>query len=100
MRKEVKVLGLSYSQSQVGSYVVVLSERKGKRKLPIVIKASDVPSQPLPIVTSYDLTVYPTKVKISWIAPYNNNETILEYHILILEQDNVTYSEDTVDCNG
>lgn len=41
MRKEVKVLGLSYSQSQVGSYVVVLSERKGKRKLPIVIKASD-----------------------------------------------------------
>jgi bifunctional DNase/RNase len=41
MRKEVKVLGLSYSQSQVGSYVVVLSERKGKRKLPIVIKPSD-----------------------------------------------------------
>jgi bifunctional DNase/RNase len=41
MKKEVKVLGLSYSQSQSGSYVVVLSERKGKRKLPIVIKPSD-----------------------------------------------------------
>jgi len=41
MRKEVKVLGLSYSQSNSGSYVVVLSERKGKRKLPIVIKPSD-----------------------------------------------------------
>jgi bifunctional DNase/RNase len=41
MKKEVKVLGLSYSQSQSGSYVVVLSENKGKRKLPIVIKPSD-----------------------------------------------------------
>ena len=41
MRKEVKVLGLSYGQSQAGSYVVVLSEKKGKRKLPIVIKPSD-----------------------------------------------------------
>ena len=41
MKKEVKILGLSYSQSQAGSYVVVLSEKKGKRKLPIIIKPSD-----------------------------------------------------------
>ena len=41
MRKAVKVLGLSYGQSQAGSYVVVLSEKKGKRKLPIVIKPAD-----------------------------------------------------------
>lgn len=41
MKKEVKVLGLSYSQSSSGSYVVVLSEKKGKRKLPIVVKPSD-----------------------------------------------------------
>lgn len=40
-KKEVKILGLSYSQSQVGSYIVVLSEVKGKRKLPIIIKPSD-----------------------------------------------------------
>jgi bifunctional DNase/RNase len=37
-RREVKILGLSYSQSQVGSYVLVLSETKGKVKLPIIIK--------------------------------------------------------------
>lgn len=37
-RREVRVLGLSYSQSQVGSYVLVLSEQKGKVKLPIIIK--------------------------------------------------------------
>jgi len=40
-RKEVKILGLSYSQTQVGSYVVVLSEIKGNKKLPVIIKPSD-----------------------------------------------------------
>lgn len=38
---KVRVLGLSYSQSQVGSYVLVLSESKGDRKLPIIIKSND-----------------------------------------------------------
>ena len=41
MRKEVRILGLSYSQSQMGSYVLVLSEKKGNIKLPIVVKLSD-----------------------------------------------------------
>lgn len=41
MKKEVKVIGLAYGQSQVGSYIVVLSEKNGIRKLPIVIKPSD-----------------------------------------------------------
>jgi len=40
-RKQLKVLGLSYSQSQIGSYIVVLSEKKGNRKLPIIIKPSE-----------------------------------------------------------
>lgn len=35
--KELKIVGLSYSQTQVGSYVLVLSEKKGQRKLPIII---------------------------------------------------------------
>lgn len=43
-RKEVKILGLSYSQSQVGSYVLVLSEKKGKIKLPIIIKPGEAQS--------------------------------------------------------
>ena len=34
-------MGLSYSQTQSGSYIVVLSEAKGNRKIPVVIKASD-----------------------------------------------------------
>lgn len=40
-KKLVKVLGLSYSQSQTGSYVLVLAEAKGKGKLPVIIKPSD-----------------------------------------------------------
>ena len=40
-RKQLKVLGLSYSQSQIGSYVLVLSEKKGSRKLPIIIKPAE-----------------------------------------------------------
>jgi bifunctional DNase/RNase len=38
---ELKVLGLSYSQTQVGSYVIVLSEVDGDRKLPIIIKPAE-----------------------------------------------------------
>ncbi|NBO23116.1 hypothetical protein EBU94_07260 [bacterium] len=40
-KKELKVIGLSYSQSQAGSYVLVLSEKKGNLKLPIIIKPHD-----------------------------------------------------------
>ena len=41
-RKEVKILGLSYSQDQMGSYILVLAEKKGKIKIPIIIKAAEV----------------------------------------------------------
>jgi bifunctional DNase/RNase len=41
MKREVKILGLSYSQSQIGSYVCVLSEERGQRKLPIIVKPQD-----------------------------------------------------------
>lgn len=37
----VKIVGLSYSQSQIGSYVAVLSEIKGSRKIPVIVKPSD-----------------------------------------------------------
>jgi bifunctional DNase/RNase len=40
-RKQLKVMGLSYSQTQTGTYIVVLSEIKGNRKIPVVVKSSD-----------------------------------------------------------
>ncbi len=33
-RKELKILGLSYSQSQIGSYVIVLSEKRVRENYP------------------------------------------------------------------
>lgn len=41
MKKELKVLGLSYSQSSIGSYVIVLSDKNGNTKLPIIIKPNE-----------------------------------------------------------
>lgn len=38
---EVKILGLSYSQSQMGSYIVVLSSKKSAKKIPIIIKPTE-----------------------------------------------------------
>jgi uncharacterized protein len=40
-RKSVKILGLSYSQSQLGSYILVLEEKKGSRKIPVIIKPNE-----------------------------------------------------------
>jgi bifunctional DNase/RNase len=38
---ELKLIGLSYSVTHAGSFVVVLSEVGGNRKIPIIVKASD-----------------------------------------------------------
>jgi bifunctional DNase/RNase len=40
-KREIKIMGLSYAQSSVGSYVVVLAEKRGHRKLPIIIKPNE-----------------------------------------------------------
>jgi bifunctional DNase/RNase len=40
-RRELKVIGLSYSQSQIGSYVLVLEDVKSSIKLPIIIKNNE-----------------------------------------------------------
>ena len=40
-KRELKIIGLSYSQTQIGSYVVVLSDKRGLRKLPMIIKPSE-----------------------------------------------------------
>lgn len=37
----LKVVGLSYSQSQPGSYVVVLGQKKGNKKIPVIVKPND-----------------------------------------------------------
>lgn len=36
-RVQLEIIGLSYSQTQSGAYVLLLAEKKGTRKLPIII---------------------------------------------------------------
>jgi hypothetical protein len=33
------------------------------------------------LTTSYDTGVEPKKVKVTWVAPYANSETIIDYEI-------------------
>ncbi len=37
----LKVVGLSYSQSQIGSYICILAQKKGNKKIPVIIKPND-----------------------------------------------------------
>jgi bifunctional DNase/RNase len=41
MKRELKFFGLSYSQSQIGSYVAVLDEVRGTRKMVIIIRPGE-----------------------------------------------------------
>ncbi len=41
---ELKVLGLSYSQTQQGAYALVLEETVGKQRIPIIIGATEAQS--------------------------------------------------------
>mgnify|MGYP002825060808 CR=1 FL=1 len=34
---QMKVRGISYSETQTGAYALILNEEKGERKLPIII---------------------------------------------------------------
>lgn len=51
-------------------------------------------------VTSIDVGIDPLSVKISWTAPNDNNEVIIEYEILIRKSGGTEYAEETVTCDG
>ena len=40
-KRKLSILGLSYSQTQIGAYVLVLADKKSSRKLPIIIKSTE-----------------------------------------------------------
>jgi uncharacterized protein len=39
--KEFNIIGLSHNQTSIGSFVVVLSEKDGDEKIPVIVKSSD-----------------------------------------------------------
>lgn len=58
----------------------------------VTIDASDVPAQMSQVVTAVDNTAIPPVVTITWTAPYDNSEDIIDYEIMILQSDGETYS--------
>ena len=93
---ELKIVGLSYSQTQSGAYALVLAEKEGKRRLPIIIGGFEAqsiaielenmtPSRPL----THDLfkTFADTfNVKITEIVIFNLMEGVF-YSKLICENE-------------
>lgn len=101
---ELKIVGLSYSQTQSGAYALVLAEKEGKRRLPIIIGGFEAqsiaieledmkPSRPL----THDLfkTFTDTfKVKITEIVIFNLLEGVFYSKIVCTNDENVTFEID------
>jgi bifunctional DNase/RNase len=46
---ELSVVGLSYSQTQTGAYALILKEKKGNRRLPIIIGGAEAQAIAIPL---------------------------------------------------
>lgn len=46
---ELKVVGLSYSQTQTGAYALILKEKAGNRRLPIIIGGAEAQAIAIPL---------------------------------------------------
>lgn len=46
---ELKVVGLSYSQTQTGAYALILKEKNGARRLPIIIGGAEAQAIAIPL---------------------------------------------------
>ena len=92
---ELKIIGLSYSQTQSGAYALVLAEKQGSRRLPIIIGVFEAqsiaielekmkPSRPL----THDLFktfVEAVDVKIKEVLIYNLVEGVF-YAKIVCDQ--------------
>ncbi|MDG1914170.1 MAG: bifunctional nuclease family protein [Crocinitomix sp.] len=93
---ELKIIGLSYSETQSGAYALVLAEKKGTRRLPIIIGGFEAqsiaielekmkPSRPL----THDLFktfVESFNVKIKEVVIYNLVEGVFYAKIICDKQ--------------
>lgn len=64
----------------------------------VTIKASAAPDQMAAVTTSIDSTT--GGVKIEWIAPNSNSDSISAYLIEILDTTDATWTADTTNCDG
>lgn len=103
---KLKIIGLSYSQTQSGAYALILGEEKGKRRLPIIIgnfEAQAIAIELENMKSSRPLThdVFKTfaksfKIKVAEVIIYNLVEGIF-YAKLICQQEG---SDDLVEIDA
>lgn len=62
----------------------------------LLVRAAAIPDTPdAPVVSQSG-----DNIEINWSAPYNGGSAITHYNIYIRQSDQVTYSEELVNCNG
>ena len=64
----------------------------------LVIKSATYPEVMLPLTTLVDEAT--GDVKILWVAPYDNEQTITAYEILVLNKAGDQWIEDVTNCDG
>ena len=64
----------------------------------LVIKSATYPDPMLSVTTEVDLAT--GNVKIIWTAPYDNEQTITAYEILINDETEAVWTEDLTNCDG
>lgn len=62
------------------------------------IKAASFPANPSTVTTTIDSVT--GGITVSWVAPYNNAQTIEKYQVLIFNKNISDWTEDTLYCNG
>ena len=95
----LEIVGLSYSQNQTGAYALVLGEKKGKRRLPIIIGGFEAqaiaielekmkPSRPL----THDLFrtfAEGFEIGVSEVIIYNLLEGIFYAKVICFQEDKI-----------
>jgi hypothetical protein len=86
------------------AYVFVVRARNalgwGPASATVTVVASAAPAQMATVTTAIDAGVDPLSVKISWTAPDDNSDAIVEYEILIGKTGGTEYAEEPVACDG
>lgn len=81
---ELIVLGLSYSQTQTGAYALVLAEKKGNRRIPIIIGAPEAQSIAIQLENINPLRPLTHDLFLDFASKYNVN--VLKVEIEKLEE--------------
>jgi len=88
--KKLNVLGLTYSQTQSGSYALVLAEEDGRRRIPIIIGSNEAQSIAIQLEGLHPPRPLTHDLFLSIATAFNIKITRVNIHKL---EDGIFYSE-------